>query len=472
MQRRGWLGLALIGLPLSSLAAQEKIVPPSFETKPSTKAAEPATKPEQAKPLVTQESTTGPSPTIVGEGGPVMVEEGYEYVPSFSERMAGLGEVLARPFSFSWWDDSRPVSNNLMTSDLEDPYWFKADLMFGRFKEAKTPPLITTSLPQASRGIIGNEGTRVLYGGNIDLETHLGSRMTAGFWLEPAQTWGLEGSYFFLANRTTSVRLDSQGDPLLAAPFFDVLTGQNSAFPIANEELTDLVQISGVVNAGAHSRIQGFEFNNIHNITRQPNRRLDWTWGYRYIGLDEAVFFNVEQGEAAPQGQQFGTQRRIIDDFGTANHFHGFNLGLRSQWYAGNWTFDVNGKLGFGANRNTVEISGLTQTATPPQFQLVNTRGGLYALNSNIGNVTKVSFSFVPEIEVGAGYYFAEHWRITCAYNFLAITSVVRPGDQIDNRINTNILDGNSGNPATPERFHKQSTFWLSSFSVGLEYRW
>jgi len=467
MKRRAWLGLAVIGCvaPISLLSAQEsRIVPPSNESNKTVqgKSVESAT-----RPTVVQESTTGVSPTVVSEGA----YEG-DYSPSFSERMAGLGEILTRPFSLGWYDNSAPVSNNLMSSDIEDPYWFKAEMIFGKFKEANTPPLLTTSTPQTSRGIIGNEGTRVLYGGNIDLETHLGSRMTAGFWMEPSQAWGLEGSYFFLANRTTGVRVDSAGGPLLASPFFDSLANQNSAYPIANEELNDLVRISGLVNVGAHSRLQGFEFNNLHNITRQPNRRLDWTWGYRFLNLDEAVFNNIQQAEEPQPGQQFGTQRLIWDDFGTSNNFHGFNLGLRSQWYAGCWTFDLNGKLGFGANRNTVQISGNTITASPPQFQAIATRGGIYAQSSNIGNVTQIDFSFVPEFEVGVGYYFGERWRLSCSYNFLAITNVVRPGDQIDNRINPNILNGNAGNPPTPERFHNLSTFWLSSLNLGLEYRW
>lgn len=465
MKRRAWLGLAVLGCitPISLSAQESRIVsPPSAPSQViPAKPAEPG-----LKPTVVQEGTPGVSTTIVGES-----YEG-EYVPSFSERMYGLRDILVRPFSFGWYDDSKPVSNNLMTSDIEDPYWFKADLIFGRFKEAKTPPLLTTSTPQESRGIIGNEGTRIIYGGDIDLQTHLGTRMTGGFWMEPSQAWGLEGSYFFLANRTSSKRVDSQGDPLLAAPFYDTIANQNSAYPIANETLTDLVQISGVVNVGAQSRIQGAEFTNLHNITRQTNRRLDWTWGWRYLNLDEAIFNNIQQGEAAAAGQQFGTQRLIWDDFGTSNNFNGFNFGLRSQWYAGCWTFDLNGKLALGVNRNTVQIMGRTITASPPQFQAVASQGGIYAQSSNIGEVTENNFSVVPEFEVGVGYYFCERWRFTASYNFLAITNVVRPGDQIDNRINPNILDGNSGNPATPERFHKTSTFYLSSFVLGLEYRW
>jgi hypothetical protein len=48
----------------------------------------------------------------------------------------------------------------------------------------------------------------------------------------------------------------------------------------------------------------------------------------------------------------------------------------------------------------------------------------------------------------------------------------MRAGDQVDNRINPNILDGNSGNPAVPVRLNQTSTFWLQTFSFGLEYRW
>ena len=93
MKRRAWLGLAVIGCvaPISLSAQESRIVsPPSASSQVvPTKPAEPG-----LKPTVVQEGTTGVSPTVVGES-----YDG-EYVPSFSERMYGLRDILVRPFSF------------------------------------------------------------------------------------------------------------------------------------------------------------------------------------------------------------------------------------------------------------------------------------------------------------------------------------------------------------------------------------
>lgn len=466
MKRRVWLGLALVGCvtPFAGVTAQDsRVVPPTSEVKPPSVKAEPATKPQ-----VKQEGgalTVEPTPATTSDG--VLVEE-----PSLSDRLGGFREALFRPWSFSWFDEFTGANNQLMTSDVEDPYWFRMELLFARFKDANTPPLLTTSLPQSSQGILGNEGTRVLFGGSIDLETHLGFKVVGGMWLQPAQTWGFEASYFNVFNKSHQFRMQSQGDPLLANPYFDSLTNTESSYIIAREAGAGVNQISGNVLLGTHSRLQGLTFNNVHNITRGTNGRLDWSWGYRFLYLDESLYNEFFQEEAPVTGNGIGVQRLIYDDFGTSNTFNGINFGLRSQWYKGCWTFDVSGQLGFGFNRNTVQINGTTLSASPPNFQILTRSGGIYALDSNGGQETEIGFMFVPEIELGVGYFFCEYGRIYLNYNFMAMTGVVRPGDQIDRRINPNILDGNSGNPATPENFHNHSTFWMQTLAIGFELRY
>ncbi|MBL8821211.1 MAG: BBP7 family outer membrane beta-barrel protein [Planctomycetia bacterium] len=455
-RRRMVLALLLAILPFATLLAQESRIVPSV---PDTGRLVPAKQVEPGLP---------PATADMGAVDGAVVMEG-EYTPSFGERMAGFREALFKPLTFSWFDGYVNSDGDLMTSDLEDPYWFRADLMWGWFKKASTPALITTSSPQTSRGIIGQPGTRVLFGGDIDLQTHLGPRVTGGFWLDPTQSWGFEGSYFFFSNRSTYYHRFSQGGVLLASPYIDALTGQQSAIPIANEELEDgsLDQLIGIVDFGTHSRIQGAEFNNIHNIRRRVGSRLDWTWGFRWIELDETVFTDYRQQQVN------GAQSHVWDDFGTANNFYGLNLGLRSQWYFGStWSLDITGKLGLGAMRGTITIDGYTQTAVPPQFIINTERGGLYAQASNVGRTTDIRFGVVPEIEIALGYYFWDHWRFTMGYNFMAMTNVVRPGDQIDNRINPNIFNGQTGGPNLPEPLNKTSTFYLNTLSLGLEIRY
>jgi len=468
MKRRDWLTLALIGCsaPLLTLQAQDSrilpVAPNSGGRSEVVKQVEPGNKSAGNKEGSTEAAAQEPTTTS------------EEYRPSFSERMSGFRDIFYHPISFSWFADLAGANENIIPGDIEDPSWFKMDMIFGRFKQANTPPMLTTSLPQESRGIIGNDGTSVLFGDSVSLQTHYGFRATGGFWTEPTQQLGFEGSYFLLFARTAGVTIASKGDPLLASPYLDALTNQQAAVPIANEALNNqaLPHLSGSADIGIDSRMQGAELNVLQNLVRGTRGRIDWSWGYRYLRYDEILFNTTFQAQDPPAGQTFGTQFRSYDEFAVENEFQGINFSLRSQWWWGPVSFDINGKLALGAIRNTVQVYGSTLAASPPQFQIVRTNGGIYALSSNIGDETFIRFSVAPEIELGVGYQVCDQLRMTVNYNFLALTNVMRAGDQVDNRINPNILDGNSGNPAVPVRLNQTSTFWLQTFSFGLEYRW
>lgn len=469
-RNRQTLALAFCILAGAVVCAQDRLVPPGS---PPASRIEPNQKPEATvKPEVAKDSTT------VSPGGGTTVVESTpieEYRPSFSERMAGFREALFHPISFSWFTDWAGANNSLLAGDIEDPYWLRADMFFGWFKRPYSPPLLTTGTPQESRGIIGNDGTSVLYGdGNINLLVHYGGRVTFGFWLEPSQALGFEGSYFFLAGRKALFEISSKGDPLLAAPYFDAIADQQSSLVLANDTLNDqsLAHRNGAVEIGWSSRMHGAELNFVHNLVRGSRARIDWSWGYRYLRFDESLYQSVTIAEDPPAGQQFGTETHLFDKFDTENDFNGINFGVRSQWWWGCWSLDVNGKLALGATRSTIQIFGQKQQAAPPQFQVVTTNGGIYALGSNIGDETFTSFGFIPEIEVGLGYQWSDHVKLNCSWDLLGMNRVYRPGDQIDVRINPNILDGNSGNPAQPERLRNSTSLWVQTLTFGVEYRW
>jgi len=50
----------------------------------------------------------------------------------------------------------------------------------------------------------------------------LGARFSAGAWLDCCQTWGVDGSFFFLGRRVDRFRADSVADnlPVLLRPIF------------------------------------------------------------------------------------------------------------------------------------------------------------------------------------------------------------------------------------------------------------
>ncbi|MFT3879410.1 MAG: BBP7 family outer membrane beta-barrel protein [Gemmatales bacterium] len=464
MKRREWLTIALIGCtaPLSVLRAQDsKAVPLPPSTGKSTESVKPI-EPGLRSPSVNDGTGSGSTAPSTGS------TSSDEYRPSFSERMAGFGEALRLPSDFTGMPELFGATGNQLLGDVEDPNWFKMEMLFGKFKSANVTPMLTTSLPQASQGILGRDGTSVLFGDTVGLQTHYGFRVTGGFWTEPNQQLGFEGSYFLLFARTVGPTIGSNGDPLLAAPYLDALTNQQASVLIANEALNNpvLAHLQGSAIIGLNTSMQGTELNVMQNLVRGTRGRLDWSWGYRYLRYDENLFSTIFTAQDPPANQNFGTQKQSFDEFITQNEFQGFNASLRSQWWWGGWSFDLTGKIALGAIRNSVFISGNTITASPPQFQIVHTNGGIYALSSNIGDQTFIRFSAAPEVEVGVGYQLCDGWRIMAHYNFLAMTNVMRAGDQVDNRINPNILDGNGGNPAVPAQLNKTSTFLVADVLV------
>src|SRR5207249_835783 len=92
----------------------------------------------------------------------------------FWDTMSSFKEWMSRRYELttlrSWaGGDVEPLS-----SDVEDPYWLRFEMLWGWFRPARNvPAMLTTSVPQSSLGILGNDGTRVLFGGgDVSLQTH------------------------------------------------------------------------------------------------------------------------------------------------------------------------------------------------------------------------------------------------------------------------------------------------------------
>jgi hypothetical protein len=475
MNRLGWLSLAVTGSALSLAGADDSLFPPKSAAPESlvvpVQQVEPGSPPTAKEPSPAPRKVSPPQEPLEDQ----RCEEYCSPTP-FLDAISGCKDWLARRFELQtlgrWTGaDFAPLG------DVEDPYWIDVELKWGWFRPAKVPPMLTTSNPQSSLGIIGNEGTQVLFGGgDVNLQTHVGGKFTFGFWLEPSQAWGFEGSYFFFASRTSGIFVRSpNGDPLLASPFFNALNNENDSALIANQELTDpeRSRLGGLADVYADSRLQGLELNAVNNALRGPNGRADWAWGYRYLRLDEGIHNNLISIRPPAQGQAFGPRFFYWDDFGTENSFHGFNIALRTQWWLGCWSWDVNGKLAVGLTRGTVDIFGRSITVSPPTGAVTVQPGGTYALSSNMGKSTDVRFSVIPEIETTIGYHFYDHLKLYLSYNFMIWNNVVRPGDQVDTRLNPNLFPPPAaGGPLQPERNVKTSTFWLQGLSLGLDFRY
>jgi len=471
MNRLGWIRLAVAawGMSWGAVWADEPAAPRGSA---STRLIPNRT--QEAAPKVTVEQS-GPVGLTPVEGTLPVAAEGCDECSRypFFDTMAGIKSWVGHRFELPMLRSWAGADYDLLPGDIEDPYWLRLQYMAGWFRRYHVPPMLTTSDPQTSRGILGEEGTRVLFGGDdVDLLQHSGAKFTFGFWLEPSQQLGFETNYFFLVDRHSGLKVRSDGGPLLAAPFFDALNDVPSAFPIANLAADDLDARTGFVDVYANSRLQGFEFNIAHNYFRGSRGRVDFLWGYRYLRLDEGLNNTVFSFVPNAGTPNIGTFAVFTDQFGTENSFHGLNAEFRSQWWWGAWSLDVNSQVAVGVTRATAQVRGDRIVFTPPN-NVNELPGGIYALPINSGDATRTRFSTASEIEAVVGYQVYDHVRITVGYSFLFWTGTGRPGDLVDTRINPNQNPPvTAGGPALPEQRFSSSTFWMNSITAGLEIRY
>jgi hypothetical protein len=363
-------------------------------------------------------------------------------------------------------------------------FYASAEYLLWQIRDSNFPVLLTTS-PPPSTGILGQRGTVVLFGGNeVDNEERSGGRFTAGYWLDDCETQAIEGSFFFLGERAIRVTGNSNTLPVLARPFFNAATGMETselaAFPGVNK---------GTVTIVAPSELWGAEANYRQNLCCGCWYRLDALVGFRFVELEESLHitenvifttpFPAQTGTVFP----VGTNAIVSDRFGTRNEFYGGQVGLNARLNRGPWSLDLFTKVALGDVRESVTIGGnqlLTAPGGSPQ-QAFN--GGLLALSSNSGHFVRNRFAVVPEAGVTVGYQVTDSLRVFAGYNFLLISNVVRPADQIDRVLDAHLIPNFNtlnksqapGPPVSPPRpmfeFH-ETTFWAQGLTCGMEFRY
>ncbi len=359
-------------------------------------------------------------------------------------------------------------------------YWLEGDYLLWWLKEDHFPTLLTAGTA-ASQGILGVNGTVPLVGGNdLDNSQRSGGRVTFGGWITDYQGFGLEGSFFMLESSSKTFNAagtGTGGSPVLAVPFFNVLSGREAAFPIAFPGLE-----SGSVTSATEGvqcdagRLFGGEFHFVANFCCSPECRFDFLVGYRYLSLDDRFGMTENSAIVATIPTIGGTTTSISDRFDTGNQFNGGQIGLRGEYHYDRFSVRGTATVAFGATNEGVTIDGVTTLVAPGHVPLT-LGGGLFALPSNSGSFHSTDFAAVPEVGLTLGYQACDWLRFTLGYSFLYWSSVVRSGDQINSSINPLQVPAIGGalnsTAAVPGISTLHCTdFWAEGVSAGIELRW
>lgn len=345
--------------------------------------------------------------------------------------------------------------------------WFNAEYLLWWTKSQPLP------VPVLSTGVLSDPASEILIGGNdpFDAEPHHGGRFTLGTYLGAEQRFGVEGNYFFLAERTDSLRVISSENqlPVTGIPFVAALPGGSNLpafFTLANHPA-----FSSDTTLSMSTFMQGVELNGLYNLSTGRSGRLALIAGARYLDLQEDLSLATRSPPIPPVTVQDYT---ILDEFDTRNQFYGGQLGVRLDWSAGRFFVSGTGKIALGNMCQEVEVNGFFQSIDPGEATL--SPGGVYTQSTNIGRHTRDELAWVPELNLSAGVRITSRISASIGYNLLYASSVLRPGDQIDPVINPSqnsvLGDGTLVGPARPAVPFNDTSFWAQGINVGLQIRY
>jgi Putative beta barrel porin-7 (BBP7) len=375
---------------------------------------------------------------------------------------------------------------NPLCGTAEPRLWGGVDYLLWWVRRGPTPPLVVTGSPtDPFPGALDQPGTRVLFGDQgIGYGAMNGLRLVLGGWLDRDDTLGAEAGGFVLQQRTArfGAQGDANGQPFLAAPFVNALTGNNNVYFIsqnfANPALS--AHLTGDVGVFSTTNLWSWEIQGVVNLARTPTFTADALLGFREMSLREDLSYITSVDNLTVGGASVFLTNPVapgfivttFDRFSTANLFNGGQAGLRLSKTWGNFGVEAVGKIALGDMHESVTIAGLTTTNAP--LPVTEAVGGIFAQSSNIGHYHRDVFAVIPEAGVNVNVQLTPNVKARVGYTVTYLSSVARPGDQIDPAINIHEvpIDFTYGTPGGPSRpaFQMQGTgFWAQGIHFGIE---
>lgn len=349
--------------------------------------------------------------------------------------------------------------------------WASFEWLYWVASGQSIPALATSApvgTPLSTAGVGGQSTTTTLFGNQrVNNDWRNGFRATAGMWLDPEQTRGIELDFFFLGRSSVPFGVGSDGSQIITRPFFNASTGARD---------TELVSFPGIVagttTADPRNSVIGGGINFLQNLCCNPCGRTDLIVGYRYLNVGDNITITENLTALGGSNVPAGTTFAIRDRFGSSNNFNGALIGIAHERRFNRFYVNVRTSVALGDNYQITRIDGST-TITPPGGLPTTYPGGLLAQPTNMGTHTSNNFAVMPEVGVKLGMQVTENARVFVGYNFIYLSNVTRAGDQISTSVNTSLLPPSSGLVGSPAPIYQQRTtdFWLQGVSLGAELR-
>lgn len=389
-------------------------------------------------------------------------------------------------------------------------FWINPEYLGWAVAKSPIPlPLVTSAcFSDSIPGAIGQPATKVLLGKKTDgMRWQNGFKISAGARINNERIVRVGCSYFLAPKATIEHDLNTTGEPgapNFAVPIYDVtgfwgLNGvPGETVYILPGPLSSDPGFEGHFSLKMSSLFQGAEIYSCASLGCNDSCSLDGLGGFCWLQLQENLTFSANTktvpNVSFPPGF-FNTK----DHFKTANNFFGAQLGVQVRYRSCNWLMDITPKVGLGVLNQSVNIHGFGKTLSGNLFYSVkgpaHMLGGIFAQPTNIGKFRRNTFAATFETNIRIGYQIASYLEIFLGYNFILISNVARPGDQMNRKINptrTGLAEvsretvgigtgpipfGDPGPAEVPQglekpNFHfKTRLFWTQGLTAGLSLR-
>jgi hypothetical protein len=344
-------------------------------------------------------------------------------------------------------------------------------------KPESPPALVTTGFAgDSTPGAIGQPGTHVLFGDNVDEGSASGVRGSAGWWFGGADgpRLGLEIGGFFFEDRAADFSTSSDNlatNEILARPFVNPATGAEDANELSKREAR-----TGSANGSVDTHLWGAEANVrfAEPFGNQDGPHFGLLAGVRYLGLNDGL--NI--------ADQFSDTRDNLNfssaySYTTQNRFYGGQAGFDMEFRALHMSLDLQAKFGVGQNEESVDSFG---SASLSKLTAADIRKDARTFSvvqpADLGNSTHDRISFVPEVDVNWGLEFSDYFRFFVGYSFLYWNGVARAGDQVTSAVTTTPVNRShqTSTITLPDRGAQPAilngNFWAQGLNLGFEFRY
>jgi len=373
-----------------------------------------------------------------------------------------------------WAESSSPVV--VFPDDVgTELFWARADYVawiattprgLRSARESDSNPLFNSVLQ-----LTGTERDDAL---RAAIQGRVGYRFSAGLWLDPTASFGIEGSLLHLDRRpstipVTPLDLNRLGTEAGAVGFSALVGGGGGTAVVP-------ITAAGLVNGTVTFELSDLVIDDCQLLGRarlvgDSSAHIDGLVGGRWLRVEESLAISA-QASALGLPLVGGTSVFTRDGIDAETTYTGVVLGVDMEANWRGWQVGLRPTATIAQVRNTVTTQALAQ-ATVPGVGTIGFDAGTYLPIPGTTQGSSTDWTVIPQVDGRLSCSIGSHLRIVLASSFIVLPSVSRAGGQLEFGLPAARLLPNVGGIPQAELLipPARETIFVINASIGVEVR-